>query len=348
MGLASSAKGLYRLALLLIVCAGVARIASTYPVFNQTVDEGSHIACGMQLMQDRQYFMDQKHPPLGRIAVALGPYLEGARLPGAGRSDNMFELGNEILNWKEGYWRNLTLARLGTLPFFLLACAVVWFWSDHISGKRAALFSLLIFTLLPSILAHSGLATNDMAGAATLCLALYCFTRWMENPSWRASAWLGVGVGLAVASKFSALLFLPGCVAALILLYFVAPTDSSRQHPWVKLASKIAVSLLIAYAVLWASYLFTLTPIQASRPHTVVDRLLVNYPVARHAAYAVLETPILAGNVAAGMKGLSGQNKAGQAAFFLGEWRRHGWWYFFPVIFLLKTPLAVFRTDDAF
>jgi len=54
---------------------------------------------------------------------------------------------------------------------------------------------------------------------------------------------------------------------------------------------------------------------------------------------AILETPYPAGKVAAGVAALAGQNKAGQVSFFLGEWRRHGWWYFFPVIFLVKTPL---------
>src|SRR5271169_5084690 len=156
MVLSSKTGALYRLTVLLIICLGVARIVSTYHVFNQTVDESSNIACGMQLLQDRNYYMDAKHPPLARISAAIGLYLEGVRLPGPGHGDNMFGLGNVILNSGNDYWNHLTLARLGTLPFFVMACLVVWFWSYRLSGKWAALASLLFFSMLPLVLAHGG------------------------------------------------------------------------------------------------------------------------------------------------------------------------------------------------
>jgi len=335
----SNSGVLYRLTILLIICIGVARIVSTYRIFNQTVDESSNIACGMQLLQDRTYYMDVKHPPLARITVALGPFLAGSRLPLPGHGDDMFGLGNVILNNNNNYWRDLTLARLGTLPFFVLGCAVVWCWGKHLSGKWAALLSLLFFTLLPSVLAHASLSTNDMAGAATLCLALYGFTRWLESPSWGAAARLGVGTGLATVSKFSALLFLPACAVVLMLLSFAVGSNSVRKHPLWKIACHILLSLTVGYLVLWAGYLFTVAPLQASRPHTAVDRLFGTHSVAHDALYAILETPIPAGKVVAGVAGLAGQNKAGQVSFFLGEWRRHGWWYFFPIMFLVKTPI---------
>jgi Dolichyl-phosphate-mannose-protein mannosyltransferase len=332
-----SAKAIYGLAVVLVISIGAARIVSTYHEFTQTVDENSDIAAGMQLLQDRVYFMDVKHPPVGRIAVALGPYLEGLRLPKHG--GDMFALGNVILNGNNNYWHNLTLARLGTLPFFVLACVVVWSWSNHLFGKGAALFSLVLFSMIPAVLAHGSLATNDMAGAATLLLALYWFTRWMENPTWVTAARLGLGAGLAAASKFSALLFLPACAIALILLLLVAGRDSLRQFSLRRLVGNLFLALIVAYFTLWAGYLFTLMPIQASRPHAAVDRLLGSHPMLHDAVVAALETPYPAGNIAAGLKALAGQNKAGQVSYFLGEWRRHGWWYFFPVIFLVKTPV---------
>jgi len=332
-----STKTIYGLAVVLVIGIGVARIVSTYHEFTQTVDENSNIAAGMQLLQDRVYFMDVKHPPVGRIAVALGPYLEGSRLPKHG--GDMFALGNVILNGNNNYWHNLALARFGTLPFFVLACVVVWSWSNHLFGKWAALFSLLVFSMIPAVLAHGSLATNDMAGAATLLLALYWFTLWMENPTWLTSARLGLGAGLAAASKFSALLFFPACVVALILILLVTNRNSLRKLPLRALAGNLFLALIVAYFTLWAGYLFTMMPIQASRPHAAVDRLLGRHPALHDGVVAILETPYPAGNVAAGLKALAGQNKAGQVSFFLGEWRRHGWWYFFPVIFVLKTPV---------
>jgi hypothetical protein len=333
----SNKKALYRLAILLTIGTGVARILSTYRVFSQTADEPAHIACGMELLQYRIYFMDVRHPPLARIAMALGPYLVGARLPDRGHGDGN-EAGNTILNSHQNYWENLTLARLGTLPFFILGCVVVWSWTNQLFGKRAALLSLLAFTLLPPVLGHSGLATNDVAGASTLCLALYWLTLWIENPTRWAAARLGAGVGLAVASKFSALLFLPACAAAVVVLCLAVDMEYLRRAIR-KIASSLFLSLVVAYLVISAGYLFTAVPIQASRPHTVVDRLSGRHPVVHDALCAILETPYPAGRAAGGIKALAGHNKAGHPAFFMGEWRRYGWWYFFPVMFLVKTPV---------
>jgi hypothetical protein len=58
---------------LLLILIGSARIASTYNVFNHTVDEPAHIACGMEWLSKGTYHYEDQHPPLSRIAVALGP-----------------------------------------------------------------------------------------------------------------------------------------------------------------------------------------------------------------------------------------------------------------------------------
>lgn len=321
---------------LILVLIAVARIASTYKEFTQTVDEPSHLASGMQLIQDRVYYMTAAHPPLARLTMSLGPYLAGLRLSGPGRGVGN-EQGDEILNANGKYWRNLSLARLGTLPFFLLGCVVVWAWSCDLFGKTAALLALFFFTSLPTILAHSGIATNDMAAAATAALALYSLTLWVAKPSWRTAAGLGFSAGMAAATKFSALLFLPVCGITLLVLTLRRPGLGSQSLR--RSAGHLLLAVGIAYFIIWASYLFTFAPLQSTRPHTAVDRLLRHDTLLHDAVCTALEIPLPAGKMAAGIAELAGHNKAGHVSFFLGEWRRHGWWYFFPVIFLLKTPI---------
>ena len=67
------------IALALILFASV-RIALTYTVFNHTSDEPNHIACGLEWLQNGTYTFETQHPPLARVAAALGPYLLGARI----------------------------------------------------------------------------------------------------------------------------------------------------------------------------------------------------------------------------------------------------------------------------
>ncbi len=333
----SQGTALYRVTIVLILVVGVARIVSTYGRFSQTVDEPFHIACGMQLLQEGLYNIELQHPPLARIAVALGPYLAGLRAPSQGEGT---ERGNAILIANNRYWHNLALARLGTLPFFLLGCAVVWFWSNYVSGKVAALFSLLLFSLLPPVLGHSGLATNDVAAMATLCLALYSFVLWMEDPGWWKSAALGLAIGLAVVTKFSAFLFLPGCAAVLLLLFIATGAGRLCRHSLWRFVSELFLCLAFAILVVWAGYGFSLAPLQASRPHAIVDRFFKGQPSIHYSLAALLETPIPGGQLPKSLADLASHNAGGHTAFFLGEWRRRGWWYFFPVIFLVKTPVA--------
>ena len=67
----------------------------------------------------------------------------------------------------------LALARLGILPFFLLACAMVFLWGNRIGGPLAALAATFCFTTIPPVLAHAGLVTTDMAATAFTAAGAY-------------------------------------------------------------------------------------------------------------------------------------------------------------------------------
>src|ERR1043165_9797229 len=77
----ASAGGL-KLAAFAIVTIATVAILSTARVFSGTVDEPAHIAAGMQWLTTGEYTYDLQHPPLGRIAAAIGPYVDGVRSAG--------------------------------------------------------------------------------------------------------------------------------------------------------------------------------------------------------------------------------------------------------------------------
>src|SRR5690349_16254491 len=61
------------------VAIALIRIVATYPETFSTFDETTHIACGLQYLAEHIYKYEPQHPPLSRAAVALGPFLSGAR-----------------------------------------------------------------------------------------------------------------------------------------------------------------------------------------------------------------------------------------------------------------------------
>ena len=146
-----------------------ARIVSTYTVFNHTFDEPAHIGTGMEWLDRGTYTWEPQHPPLARVAAALGPYLLGhhtRQLPKkvvTDQNDNLEHEGTAILYQGHDYDRTLAAARLGILPFFWIACLVVFEWGRRYFGAAVGALAVAIFSFLPPVLAHAGLATTDMA-----------------------------------------------------------------------------------------------------------------------------------------------------------------------------------------
>jgi hypothetical protein len=320
--------------LLVMACLaiGTARIVSTYRVFNQTWDEPAHVAAGMQWLDRGEYTYEPLHPPLARVMVALGPRLAGIRSAG---HDNVWLEGNSILYAGGRYDRNLALARLGVLPFFLLATLVVFAWTRRIAGAAAAVCAVLLFTTLPPILGQAGIATTDMAVTATIALALYCLTLWLERPTRGLSVALGVALGLAVLSKLSALLFLPAAALAIVLCRRGEARAAKAGPP----AARRTIALRLAGATLlltiWAGYRFAVGPLVPRDAGSPPAASAAAAPLDRLAHAEIFPAPALF----QGLGQLAAKNRAGHKSYLLGEVRTTGWWYFFPVALAVKSPL---------
>lgn len=249
-----------RLAFLLSLVAitlAVGRIVSTYGVFGQIWDEPAHVACGMEWLNNGTYTYEALHPPLARVAVAIGPYLSGIRLSGQ-YPHNMWKEGNEIFQARGQYFRNLALARLGVIPFFILSAIVVWVWARTLLGEWVALAAVALYTTLPAILGWGGAAYTDVPITATFPLALFSLVRWLENPTSRRSVILGLAVGAAVLTKFSVILFLPACAIAVFLCRRAMPIPrsnvvSSSIRNWIK---HWALVLGACAVLIWGGYRF--------------------------------------------------------------------------------------------
>ncbi len=298
---------------LVFAVVGGVRVVSTYHVFNQTWDEPYSVSCGMEWLERGTYLRDPKHPPLGRIAAALPLYLKGVR--GTGEPNAIID-GDSILGGPEVYRSRLTLARLGVLPFFFLACGVVWLWSYWSFGASfgasfpatTAAVAVLLFSAMPPVLGNAGIAMTDIALAATLPLAIYCFCRWLIEPSFAWSLGLGIATGLAVLSQFTTLIFFAVSAVLLAIAWRTSVSASDEPGVRIRLLRLLAAGLATA-VVIWAGYRFSVAPLPAKQ-------FLV------------------------GLRDLWVHNEEGQWNSFLGERDMSGWFYYFPVLIAVKSPAA--------
>ena len=125
--------------------------------------------------------------------------------------------------------RTLTLMRLGVLPLFVVAGLSLYWGAARRFGKPAAILATALFTMTPTVLAHAGLATTDIALVACLGGAFFALLSWAEAPGWKSAAILGLWTALAVLSKFTTLAYLPASAGFALLFYVLVRKPGVRE-----------------------------------------------------------------------------------------------------------------------
>ncbi len=299
----------------LFVAIASVRIVTTYTVFSFTIDEPGHFACGLEYLSKHVYRYETQHPPLARAMIALGPYLAGVRPM---NDPNRNVEGRAVMLRSGHLERTLALMRLGILPFFWLASWIVFVWCRRYFGDSAALMAVLLFTLLPPILAHAGLACTDMALAACVGAAFFALVVWADSPSWQHGILLGVAAALAALAKFTALIYLPSAAAVALLFYVAAVRPSPRRIAALlrERAPTFALAVLAGALVIWAGYWFSFGKVAAWNLSLPAPEFFDGLLSARL------------------------HNQDGHPAYLLGKYSLNGWWYYFPVVLAVKTPIA--------
>jgi hypothetical protein len=310
---ARSAIGHWSLVILLLLClfaqaVGHARSASI--VF----DEGPHLAIGYATLRSGDLRLQPVHihPPLAN-ALAAAPLLLQKDLPDP-RLVEGWEIASlsaitDAVVWQYPHPRRLAMAgRFPIIMMTLLLAAIVFRWASDLFGPRAGVVALTLCACDPNVIAHGSLITTDMAVVLWGTAAIFLTARYLRRCRWGYWAGAAVALGLALASKVSAVsLLLP-----LGALWLLGP----RPATWRQRGAVVAGGLALAALVLWAAYGFEV--------RTLPD-LPLPVPAATH-----LEI----------YRSLQEHYRLGHPAFLMGQNSDYGWWYYFPVAFVLKTPLA--------
>jgi dolichyl-phosphate-mannose-protein mannosyltransferase len=324
-----------------------ARAAATHRVFTHTVDEPFHIGTGMEVIQYNTYTLARSailfQPPLCRVVLAAGPYLQGCRLvPEPDRE----AVVKKALYSGGDYWTALRLARLPVLLFAAATLLIVYRWLSRIS-KWTGAAAVTILAFEPSFTGHAGLATLDVPSSASIVAGAYALRRYLERPSRSTAAIFAIIFGLGTAIKFTMFFFMP----ALTILFLVydrgavlaklRAREGGRSGARALLRHAALVCALAALAI-WAGYGFQTAPFRTpdERPHDFLDKLSLGSAVVRNALYAAIESPFPASAFVDGLYSAFRLNAGGYGSYLLGEYSR-GWWYYFPVVLALKLTLPM-------
>ncbi len=295
---------------ILLAAMGAAMVAAALQE-NDTYDEAGHLAAGWAYLTIQDFDFNAEHPPLGNLISALPLRYFNPRLA---TDHPSWRLRAAPIAGAVFLYRNrvrpdvlLLAGRTPTMLFTLLLGGLIAVWARRRFGTGPALAALFFYATDPNFTAHGHYVTTDLFAALFIFAAALAWDQHLEVNSGRSLAAAGVVFGLALAVKFSALALAP----ALVLLDWLrrGRPGLRRLGEWAAFGAVTAGIVGLAYwSDTWKVLTGELSPL-------------------RHPFWT-------------GLHYLAEHNRAGRPSYLLGKLSGHGWWYYFPVAFAVKTPSA--------
>ena len=344
MSVQQSRKGLLAvgalLAFMALLAGGAARHESV------TVDEVAHISAGVSYLQKLDLRMNEEHPPLAKVLSAVPLVLQRVNADYSHISWTFSGNGfNEFLGeWVFGHWlimrwndpySTVLWARVPMLMITLLLGLVLYFCGRQLGGVPGGLLCLSVYVSMPAFLAFGPLVVTDVVIALFWILAVWQLPILWRSPSRGQLIKLGLTLAGAFLSKFSSGLLFFVFIAMVLSLRWRGvpeqPTDKAarrawRRRAWINMTKATlwaAVFVYVAYLVLsWNESTDSFSAIPHFPPSPAFRRLLM--PVWLYLRGLILFA------VSAGSR----------PTYILGHSYTHGVWFYFPTLFILKSPLA--------
>ena len=308
----------------LVVLLGVyfAQSVAASPWHSVTFDEQYHLTPGYVYLTQRDLrFHHDQNPPLYE-AILAAPLLAQSdlHLP---IDHPAYQLWGDVYLFSDAFfWHSGNdpdgMAHAGRVMAALtgaLLGLLLFVWGKQMFGEAAGWIALFLFAFDPNFVANA-IPTLDLPLAFTVTLAMYCLWRYLRRPTALTVILTGLALGFALATKYLSVMLLP----AFFLILLIYPSSHSlvtRHSSLLKRLLAFGLMLLVAWLVLWATYLFQFGPVNG-------------------AAHGV---PVPAPQYFESFIGMFLKSSEGRANYLLGQVSTTGWWYYFIVAFFLKTPL---------
>jgi 4-amino-4-deoxy-L-arabinose transferase-like glycosyltransferase len=310
-----------------------------------TFDEDNHIFAGYMMHKTADYGLNPEHPPLVKLLATLpllGQNLWTPPLQGRDFKTESYLDGRDFLARNDGPAQRLVFRMRLTAGLLALALSLVVFLAaQEWFGTGAGLIALLLLIFDPNILANSALVTTDIGVSLFFLLSIYAFYRYIKQPTLLHLLLAGIAAGLLLATKHSGVLLAPMLLLLIGWEILCAP-KGTRGKLTLRLTGAFAAIVVIGVLVLWSFYGFR----YAARPNGLnLSTSLHDYtaPLSHFNASAILTIARLHLLPESYLMGLVDVKRMAQfyPTFIFGTVYPHGQWWYFPILILIKTTLAL-------
>jgi hypothetical protein len=334
-------------ALLLALLAWQADRAAA--VESPTFDETSHLVSGFSYWHARDFRLNPESGVFPQLWAALPLWLADAAPPdfsgAAWRAGEDWLLAREFLYGAGNDPEQLLRPARRMIVLLALALGVVvYVWSSRLYGAVGGLLSLTLYALCPNVLAHGHLVTADMAVAFAFLLAAAAASALLARVGAARVLAASLAMGLLLLSKFAALLFAP--VLALLWGLRVVSPRAPRLGD-VPLEARPARAAVLLGALLWAGVgaalmVWAVYALESAAPGPrPFDWSRIEALGGWRAALVLgaRELRLLPETWLYGLGYTLGSTQE-RVAFAAGRGGMGGWWWYFPLAALVKTPLG--------
>lgn len=309
---------------------------------NQTWDEATHLVAGYTYLKLGDFRLNWEHPPLAKLLAALPLLAVNPRLPIEHES---WRTGDTVMFGAVFLYRNVLppdrLLLLGRLPIMGLTVILgflVALWTRKHFGAAAALLAVFFYATDPNVIAHGRYVTTDLIAALLIFVVCIVWARFLTTKAWTDVLATGVLLGLALASKYSALILLVLLPGFYLIRWWQEPRRFSLRH----FAATGLIVVLLGTAVLLAVYWPETNQALIERQSAPLSVYMHPSNRIGHFLHAVgKKTDLPAHAYLLGLDTVADHNHRGHPAYLLGEIYEQGRWYYFPVAFAVKTPTGL-------
>ncbi len=342
--ISTSKKGINIIAALLLLFMLIVSILSMKGD-SLTMDELAHIPSGYGYMHEQDYRLNPEHPPLLKDLSAVPLLLMDLEF------DKQFQAWKEDVNgqwsmgWKFIFGSNnptekmIFWSRIPMILILLIFGYYIFRWTKGLFGPTTGLLSLFLFSFSPTFIAHGRYVTTDVGAAAAFFIATYYFIRWLKNPKKKNLIIAGIVFGIAQLVKFSLFILVP-FLGLILLIWIIVSKKRFWKYVW-----KFILIIIIGYLVIFPIYQYHVLNYPPEKQVSDTQHILESHsiPPLANSIIWMADKPILRAysQYSLGLLMVFQRTAGGNTTFFLGEVSSTAWPLYFPIVYIIKTPLAL-------
>ena len=336
---------------LAITVAACALVHDHTRLDSASVDEPAHIHAGYLQVFHGNALSNMEHPPLAKEAAGLGllslrpadaPFPPDMNFPA---SAHRFLFENTA-----SPDAILAAARAPMLLFFAALCLLVFAVARRWFGTPAGFAALLLVAFEPLLLAHAGIVHTDVPVSLFWLASVVAWGRVLNRRSPGRVAAAGVFLGLALATKFSALYLLPTFALVAIAVRALESRGAPRRlfrasEAVVRDAGAGIAAAAVALATAFLVYLPVVRGFSPAEQQAVIRRMIGVYeraPQLAERVAAISPWSRALAQLAGGIALVARQSAIGGGITFLnGRLSTEGFPFYFFEAFAVKTGLPL-------